>query len=287
MVCITTSGRRVPAVLLSLLAYLLFAAAPAVRAASPVEGVWSFNGGRIAVQANEEGTFTGTVVAPTTFSLCSHTVGEEIWTRMASQPDGSFWGLHQWFFESSECVRNPALGQSAWRVFQNAGGRYLRACFSEPGSGLQPTIAADGSVANATFGCVDSSLVAAVPDSDSAALGRGVRLPASKTCFAHKAIRVRILDPRNDPIKKLEVSYRAGGASHRASVKRGPHGAVAIVPLGRIAAATLTVEVRLTTVLGHHWQGTRRYRRCASAKRHPLHVSRKPAAGRAGAGSGR
>lgn len=262
----------------SLLVYLLLLAAPAAQAAPAIEGVWSFNGGRIAVQGTDEGTFTGTVVAPTTFSLCSHPVGEQIWTKIAQQPDGSYWGLHQWFFESSECVRNPDLGQSAWRVFQNASGRYLRACFSEPGSGLQPTIAADGSVTNATFECADSSLVAAVPDGGSAALARGVKLPSG--CLAQRKLRVRISDPVNDPIKKISVTYRSGGVTRKASVKRGEHGAVATVPLGKVTTKTVTIEVSVTTVLGHHWHGSRHYRRCTKAKRRHLHVAPKPAAGR-------
>lgn len=267
---------------LSLLS-LLWIAAPAV-AAPAVEGIWSFNGGRIAVQGTDEGTFTGTVVAATTFSLCSHPVGEEIWTKITQQPDGSYWGLHQWFFESSECVRNPALGQSAWRVFQNASGRYLRACFSEPGSGLQPTIAADGSVTNATFECADSALVAAVPDSGSAALARGVKLPDASNCLARRALRVRISNPLNDPIAKIAVTYRSGGVTRRATVKRGEHGAVATVPLSKIATKTVTVDVNLTTVLGHHWHGSRRYRRCVKAGGRHLHVSPKPTVGRPRAG---
>jgi hypothetical protein len=279
------SARLFAAPLLSLLA-LLWIAVPAT-AAPAIEGVWSFNGGRIAVQGTDEGAFTGTVVAPTTFSLCSHPVGEEIWTKITQQPDGSFWGLHQWFFESSECVRNPDLGQSAWRVFQNASGRYLRACFSEPGSGLQPTIAADGSVTNATFECADSALVAAVPDSGSAALARGVKLPTAAGCLARRALRVRISDPVNDPIQKISVTYRSGGVTRRATVKRNPHGAVATVPLGKVATKTLTVEVSVTTVLGHHWHGSRHYRRCTKAKKRHLHVSPKPAANRPRSPAGR
>lgn len=281
------SPRRLLLAPLSLLTYLFLLAIPSAQAAPAIEGIWSFNGGRIAVQGTDEGTFTGTVVAPTTFSLCSHPVGEEIWTKMTQQPDGSYWGLHQWFFESSECVRNPALGQSAWRVFQNAGGRYLRACFSEPGSGLQPTIAADGSVTNATFECVDSGLVAAVPDSGSAALARGVKLPDASSCLAQRVLRVRISNPLNDPIAKIVVTYRSGGVTRRATVKRGEHGAVATVPLGKVATKTVTVDVNLTTVLGHHWHGSRRYHRCTKAKGRHLHVSPKPATGRPRSPAGR
>jgi hypothetical protein len=137
------SASALPFLVVTLL--LLFSAG--ARAAAPIEGVWSFNGGRIAVKSSPGGTFTGTVVAPTKFSLCTHPVGEEIWTQMVAQPDGSYWGLHQWFYETSECFRNPSLGASAWRVLESPQGRYLRVCLSEPGSNLQPTIAADGTAA--------------------------------------------------------------------------------------------------------------------------------------------
>lgn len=262
---------------------LLWACAPAAGAAPPIEGVWSFNGGRIAVRATDGGKFAGTVVAATTFSFCSHPVGEEIWSQITPQPDGSYWGLHQWFFESSECVHNPTLGQSAWRLFENGGGRYLRACFSEPGSGLQPTIAADGSVANATFGCVDSALITTETGSDD--LADSVRLPSAAGCISRRAIHVRIRDPRNDPIEKIVVTYRAGGVSRQAKVTRKAHGAVATVPLAAIAAPTVKVDVRLTTVLGHHWHGSRRYRRCGT-KKPPQRIVPKPVA-RALSGNGR
>ncbi len=245
---------------------LLWATAAVAPASPPVEGVWSFNGGRIAVQGTQPGVFSGTVVAPTTFSLCTHPVGEEIWTQMAKQPDGSYWGMHQWFFETSECVRNPALGQTAWRVLQSAGGRYLRACFSEPGSSLQPTIAPDGTVANATFGCVDSSLVSAVPDFSAAHFGRYVSFPRSRGCLGRRMLRIHIHDPKNDPIETIVVTLSGGGVSRKAKVKREKNGAVAIANLGGFPSDVVTVRVQLTTVLGQHLAGKRRYKRCAAGE---------------------
>src|SRR4051794_23193938 len=83
---------------------LLLVPTSAAQADSPIEGVWSFNGGKVAVEANSDGSFRGVVVAPTKFSQCLHPVGEEVWSQIRPQPDGSFWGLHQWYFETSECV---------------------------------------------------------------------------------------------------------------------------------------------------------------------------------------
>lgn len=249
----------------------LWASASVARADPAIEGVWSFNGGKIAVQGTQPGVFTGTVVAPTTFSLCTHPVGEDIWTSMTAQPDGSYWGLHQWFFETSECVRNPALGQSAWRILQNAQGRYLRACFSEPGSGSQPTIAPDGTVANASYGCVDSALLSGVPDVSSH-LGRYISFPSGKGCLGRRVLRIHIHDPKNDPIKTIAVTFSGGGVSRKATIKRGKTGAVAIVRLATFPANLVTVKVKLTTVLGQHLTGSRRYKRCARAKRTPKAV---------------
>lgn len=255
--------------LLSLALAFLWAAPypPAARADTAIEGVWSFNGGKIAVQAGQPGAFIGTVVAPTKFSLCTHPVGEEIWTQMVQQPDGSYWGQHRWYFESSECVPNPALGQTAWRVLQNARGRYLRACFSEPGSGLQPTIAANGRVADATFGCVDSALLSAVPDVSSAKLARYVGFPAAKSCLKRRTLRIHIRDPKNDPIQRIVVRVSGGGISRKARIKRRKTGAVAIVNLRGFPASSVTVRIRLTTVLGQHVSGKRRYKQCAGGKR--------------------
>lgn len=263
---------------------LLWATAPVARAAPAIEGVWSFNGGRIAIQGAQPGVVSGTVVAPTTFSLCTHPVGEDIWTGMVQQPDGSYWGLHQWFFETSECVRNPALGQTAWRVLQNAQGRYLRACFSEPGSSLQPTISPTGAVAGATFGCVDSSLVSAVPDVTSAHLAHYILFPQSKSCLNRQTLRIRIRNPINDPIKTIAVTLSGGGVSRKAKVKQEKAGVVAIANLGRFPASSVTVKVQLTTVLGQHLSAKRRYRRCSGA--HRRHESVRKNGPREGVGRG-
>src|SRR5271167_1785233 len=67
-------------------------------AASNIEGIWSFNDGQIGIQRQSNGTYTGTVVIETKFAECTHPVGQEIWTGITEQPDGSYWGLHQWYF---------------------------------------------------------------------------------------------------------------------------------------------------------------------------------------------
>jgi hypothetical protein len=242
---------------------LNFFVTSSASAAPPIEGVWSFNGGRIAIQEQSPGVFEGTVVSPTTFSLCAHPEGEEMWTQMVEQPDGSFWGDHQWFFETSECVRNPALGQTAWRVLQNAKGRYLRACFSEPGSNLQPTIAKDGAESNATFGCVDSALLAEVPE---ASVPEYLRLPSNKACTAAHRLRLHVRSPRDNPVSQVSVTASGGGVTVKAKVHKSDSGIFAVVPLTRFSSPKIAVKVRVTTLLGQQLKTRRTYRRCALGK---------------------
>jgi hypothetical protein len=131
---------------------------------SAITGVWSFNGGEVAIQPQPGGTFVGTVIAPMRFVACSHPVGEVMWTAMTSEPDGSYWGLHQLYYESAACIRNPILGPAAWRVMEAGGGaHYLLACLSSPG-GPQPTIAPGGATANVGYGCFRSAAIAPIPD---------------------------------------------------------------------------------------------------------------------------
>jgi hypothetical protein len=251
-------------VALSVLLTFSLLVAPAVKAALPIEGVWSFNGGRIVIQEQQPGVFAGTVVEPTTFSLCAHPEGERIWTQMVEQSDGSYWGEHQWFYETSACIRNPAPGPTAWRVLQNEEGRYLRVCFSEPGSNLQPTITSSGASADATFGCVDSSLLAPLPEASPA---QYFSLPTSKSCTARRKLRLQIKNPTNDPVRQVLVTANGGGIKVRAKVQRTKDSIFAVVPLARFASKEIAVKVRLTTLLGEHLTTTRSYRRCPTGKR--------------------
>ena len=247
-------------------AMLAVSGAASARADSPIEGIWSFNGGKVAVQA-EGNALAGIVVAPTKFTQCTHPAGERMWTEMRRRPDGSYWGLHQWFFATGECIANPTLGPSAWRVMQaTKGERFLRACFSEPGSTSQPTIAPDGTAAGATFGCVDSALVGSLPAVSSAQFGHYVTLPSNRTCLSRSKLRIRIHAPpeRSAGKDRRQAQQRQGPATREAE----EHGmtVTAIFNLDGLPAGQFTVKVRLTTVLGEHLSGGRSYVRCA--KRH-------------------
>lgn len=254
---------------------VLAASAGPASAADPIEGIWSFNGGQIGVQGRSDGSFVGTVVSPTKLGQCFHPVGEQIWSDMRLQSDGSYWGLHQWYIGTTECSQIPTLGLTAWRILRSAGGsRFLRVCFSEPGSKSQPTIAADGTPANATLGCTDSALVSSLPVVGSAQFGRYVKFPASGSCFSNSTMRIRMHDPKSDPLKKVVVKLKSGKVHRTAKLKRSGPKITATLNLKGLTADKFTVTVRLTTVLGSHLSGKRTYTLCSGSRRHRSHHHR-------------
>jgi hypothetical protein len=237
----------------------------AAGAEAPIEGVWSFTGGKVAIQEQAGGTFSGTVVAPTKFSQCYHPVGEEMWTQLRLQPDGSYYGLHQWYFATSECVPNPTLGLTAWRVLQAAdGSKILRVCFSAPGSDSQPTIAPDGNYDGATFGCSDSARISSLPSIKQSEAGKYLILPPNQGCIRRPRMKVRIHDPVSDPFKTIVVKLRSGKVHRRGAVKRHGHNAVATLNLRGLPRETFTVTVRTTTLLGSTLSSKRSYRVCSA-----------------------
>jgi hypothetical protein len=248
------------------MAALLTLGATSAGAAAPIVGVWSFSGGKIAVKAEADGDFVGKVVAPTKFAECTHPVGEEIWTQIAQQPDGSYWGSHQWFFANSECVPNPQPGPSAWRVISSSDSRFLRVCFSEPGRNVQPAIAPDGSSTNATFGCADSARISSLPKLSSTKLAGYLHVPRSENCLRSRKLRIHLHDPDNDPFLKIDVSLKSGAIRRKATVRRHRHNAIAVVSLAGLTRPTFTVSIKVTTVLGHHLSLRRKYRTCDTSR---------------------
>jgi len=271
-------------------ALLLVIGVASAGAASSIEGVWSFNGGQIAVQGLSNGTFAGTVVDETKFAECVHPVGQQIWTGMSLQPDGSYWGYHQWYFEKT-CAENPDRGRAAWRVLEDTdGSKYLLVCLSTPGaSSPQPTIAVNGSSENTNYGCIKSALTAPLPiapksgssSSSSSSSGAnsgspstpvsGVQgeierlsLPSAKKCLSVRLFKIHLLEPRYDPFKTVRVTLKG----RKIATKRHGDYVVATIDLKGFKHGTFTVTVDATTVLGHHLSGRRTYHTCAKkAKR--------------------
>jgi hypothetical protein len=255
--------------------YLGFGAAPA-GAASEIEGIWSFNGGQIGIQRLSNGTFAGTVVAETKFAECPHPVGQEIWREMTEQPDGSYWGLHQWYLSAPTCETNPVLGPTAWRVLGAPdGSHYLRVCFSHPGTS-QPTIAADGAPKEAseyaqyhvTYGCFNSALTALLPVAPGSGKGGSstssavehLTLPRAKTkqCLSGRLFKIRLRNPKYDPFKTVTITLKG----HRIATSRRGNYVLATINLRGLSKGAFTIKIRATTVLGHHLSVSRTYHTC-------------------------
>jgi len=220
------------------------------------------------VMQASDGTFEGTVVAETKFAECTHPVGQVIWSQMRLQPDGSYDGFHQWYFESSSCPLNPTLGPTAWRVLQAPGGaHFLRACLSSPG-GSQPSIAADASVSGATFGCVDSARIAPLPATGILSLRQVASLPASRKCFSRRAFKIHVRDPIHDPFRTISISI--GG--HAIETRHEGHFSVATVNLRSLPRGTFTVRIQAITILGRKLSGHRTYHTCVHKR--PVFVKR-------------
>jgi hypothetical protein len=232
-------------------------------ATSSIEGVWSFNGGQIAIQPEGNGEFKGTVVSPTTIETCVHEVGEKIWSGLTLQADGSYWGSHQWFYAESSCTKNPQLGKSAWRVIAEPNGsRYLRVCLAEPGQ-PQPTLPPNDTSAHVGQTCRNSALAGALPvapneKSGTAANKETLSLPSAKKCLSVRLFQIHLQDPKFDPFKQVVVTLKGKKlVTHR-------HGKyiLATINLTRLPRGAFTIKIRATTVLGHHLAASRTYHTC-------------------------
>jgi hypothetical protein len=255
-----------------LAATLLYAGGATATASTGVEGVWSFNGGQIAVQHLSNGTYAGTVVAETKFAACTHPVGQKIWTGMTEQHDGSYWGLHQWYL--ANCKENPERGPTAWRVLQEpSGARYMRVCFSRPGTS-QPTIAANRApkeeseyhAHGVTFGCYDSALIAPLPlapgrvgaSRRSGAIER-LSPPGTRKCLSVRLFKIRLRNPPYDPFKKVTITLNG----HKIATSHSGNYVIATINLARMHSNMFTIKIHATTVLGHSLSAHRTYHRCA------------------------
>ncbi len=253
----------------AILATLLSGGAASAGATSEIEGVWSFNGGEVAVHAVAGGKFEGVVVAPTQFTECTHQVGEHVWTEITQQHDGSFWGKHQWLFEKS-CLPNPSLGPTAWRVLHTVtGNRYLEVCFSEPGMS-QPTIAPDGTSASVSYDCVNSSPTAPLPvvvkasgsshgtSAEEISFAHTILLPRARACVRRGMLAIKINDPKRDQLKEVVIRIKKHRIADVRGVKRLEKGIV----LKHLPSGGYTLKILATTVLGQKLSGSRTYHSC-------------------------
>lgn len=253
-----------PRAALLALALSLLAAAPAAAQSDPIEAVWSFSGGEIAVERQGDG-FVGTVVRPTQLSSCVHQNGEQIWTEIRAQPDGQYFGRHQ-YFRTSDCSFIER-GMIALRPLQNAQGQtFLRVCFDDPEAepDVQPKIAPDGTNTDTDDGCRDSELVSPLPKTPPKITDIVSGLPPQKKgCSSRRRFPIRLKEPPGDALasakitlgrKKLPIT-RSGGRLRSVVDLRG-------LPRGRYTLKIVAKTVRKRTITG-----SRRYRTCGKVRR--------------------
>jgi hypothetical protein len=258
--------RRRISLLLAIAATILLLTVGVATAAptSSIEGVWSFNGGQIAIQPEGNGKFEGIVVQPTKFATCTHPVGQKIWKEMTPQADGSYWGFHQWYQSNEEagtCVENPVLGPTAWRVVSEPNGSsYLRVCLSSPGTS-QPSIPPGSPGVHDTYGCQSSGLTAPLASSAAGNFEQVVSLPSDKKCVSGREFDIHIHDPEYDPFKSGVVTLR--GHKVKVKVVHGGSTYIATINLKGLPPGAFTVTISAITVRGEHLSGSRTYHTCA------------------------
>ena len=250
--------------LLVMLGALLVMPSAASGQGADIEGVWSFSGGQVVVKAQPDGTFLGTVIRATTFANCPHRPGEEMWTGVRRQPDGQYWGGHQWY-NNADCSPTPGRGNTAFRVLSRPdGATFLRVCFAAPERpDLQPTIAPDGTSANTTTACDDSDLVSPLPTAEPK-ITSVATLPkqGKRKCLSRRSFRIRLKEPRGDALESAVVYLRGKVVARRSGARLTAPIILRNLPRGRY-----TVRIVAKTVLGRTMKGSRRYRTCVPSTR--------------------
>jgi len=251
--------RRSPLLTIAAAVLVLTVGVATAAASSNIEGVWSFNGGQIAIQPEGNGKFEGLVVQPTKFAACTHPVGQKIWKEMTPQADGSYWGFHQWY-KTTTCTENPISGPTAWRVVEEANGsRYVRVCLSAPGT-AQPRIPPGSPGVGASYGCQNSALTSPLASSAVGSFKQVVSLPGAKKCVSARKFAIHIHDAKYDPFKSVVVTLRG----HKLKVVHRGSTYMATISLKGLPRGAFTVKILATTFRGNHVSGSRTYHTCAT-----------------------
>ncbi len=251
------------------LALTLAAAAPAAaQSPDPIEAVWEFSEGRVAVERQSDGSFVGTIIRPTQLADCTHQNGERMWIDVVAQPDGQYFGKHQ-YFDTSDCSFIER-GMIALRVLQNSqGATFLRVCFDDPTSSPneQPSIAPDGSNTSADDGCRDSNFVEPLTRTQPKLADVVTGLPKeTKGCASRRRFPIRLIEPPGDAIAatpKPRVTRNGKSIPVRFVAGRWR----SVIDLRGLARGRYTFKIVATTVRGRTIQGSRKYRTCGKKRR--------------------
>jgi hypothetical protein len=87
-------------------------------------------------------------------------------------------------------------------------------------------------------------------------------------------LRLRIRNPKNDPVAHAVVALKSGGVRRLASKKRKGTLIIATLDLTGLPPGRFVVRVHLRTVLGKKFNAKHFYTRCAKKKRHRKHAQR-------------
>lgn len=246
-------------------ALLLLTATGALAQAADVEGVWTFGDGQVAVQDAGDGTFKGTVIREVTLARCPHGVGEVMWVGMVRQPDGQWFGGHQWYNDSG-CTPIEQRGKTAYRVLPaEGGGVFLRVCFAAPDrQDLQPTIDAQGNSENTTTTCDDSKFVRPLPaGTPSVTTIASLPKQGRKKCLSKRSFRIRLKEPQGDALKSAVIRLNGKVIKRRKAGTR----ITAPISLKGLPKGRYTLKLTAKTVLGRTISGTRKYRTCVPKRR--------------------
>ena len=143
------STRIAAAVVFTTAVAAIWLAGPAPAAADagePIEGTWTYEGGRVEVRATGDHKYTGTVVTATRFTYCLHPEGQEVW-RLSGK-GSAYRGTHIWYAGTS-CRELPG-GRATWRIIDTDPESFtLRFCTAPPGMG-EPKVDASGEAVDPT-----------------------------------------------------------------------------------------------------------------------------------------
>ena len=83
-------------------------------------------------------------------------------------------------------------------------------------------------------------------------------LPSAKRCLSVRRFQIHLLNPKYDPFKTVSVTIKGRKI---ATARKGDY-VVATIDLQGLPKGAFTVEIKATTVLGHHLSATRTYHTC-------------------------
>ncbi len=118
-------------------------------------------------------------------------------------------------------------------------------------------IVSDGKEANVTSGCVESSPLAPLPKGSG---GDTVLLPNAKACVSQSSLKIKLRDPKYDPLTEVLVKINGKKFAVVKGVKRLKKG----ITLTKLPSGTYKISILATTVLRQRLSGSQTYKSCTA-----------------------